>query len=163
MDDSVEAAPTPEPIFDWPSSVPCDALPYGSGWRVVHMDSAIVVVEKACGLLSVPGVNANAKDSLLSRISKDIPGVRVVHRLDRDTSGVMVLARDAESHRILSVAFERREVDKTYVALVAGLLKKEDWDEKEGSKSHLPQPALPLVPCRAWIMSTPSSNFAYAH
>lgn len=135
--------PAEPQIFDWPSREAHDALPNGDGWRVVHMDSSIVVVEKASGLLSVPGVSPNAKDSLLSRMSKDIPGLRIVHRLDRDTSGVMVLARDAESHRILSVAFEKREVSKTYKALVPGRIQKFDWEGEEGSEFF----ARSLRPC----------------
>lgn len=127
-------APSVQPLFDWPSSQSVGSFPSGDGWRILYMDTSIVVVEKASGLLSVPGVNPNAKDSLVGRMSNQIPGVRVVHRLDRDTSGVMVLARDAESHRILSVAFERREVQKVYKALVAGKIEKSDWEGEEGSE-----------------------------
>lgn len=134
-----------EQLFDWPSREAHGSLPRGDGWRVMHMDSCIVVVEKASGLMSIPGVSPSAKDSLLSRISNHIPGVRIVHRLDRDTSGVMVLARDAESHRILSVAFEKREVSKTYKALVPGMIQKFDWEGEEGSEffplSFLDHPA----------------------
>ena len=90
------------------------------GWRLLAQGSGFVVVEKACGLLSVPGIGPEKADCLVARVSTRFPGARIVHRLDRDTSGVMVLATDAATHRRLSMAFEAREVSKTYHALVAG-------------------------------------------
>lgn len=90
------------------------------GWRLIHLDEWIVVVDKWSGLLSVPGIGPEKADCLASRVAAAHAGARIVHRLDRDTSGVIVLARDAESHRRLSNAFERRAVEKTYRAIVAG-------------------------------------------
>ena len=90
------------------------------GWRALYEDEAIVVVEKGPGLCTVPGVRPETHDCLLTRVQERFPAVRVVHRLDRDTSGILVLARNAEVHRTLSMAFEAREVDKTYIALVDG-------------------------------------------
>jgi tRNA pseudouridine32 synthase/23S rRNA pseudouridine746 synthase len=86
-------------------------LASGPGW---------VVVDKAAGLLSVPGIGPDKADCLVARVARQVPGARIVHRLDRDTSGVMVLATDAATHRRLSMAFEARQVRKTYHALVAG-------------------------------------------
>ena len=90
------------------------------GWRLVAQGAGFLVVEKACGLLSVPGIGPEKADCLVARIGRRFPGARIVHRLDRDTSGVMVLATDAETHRRLSMAFEARQVAKAYHALVAG-------------------------------------------
>ncbi len=90
------------------------------GWQLVHVDDAIVVVNKSSGLLSVPGIGPGKADCLASRVAAEHSGARIVHRLDRDTSGIIVLARDARSHRSLSMAFEARHVEKTYAALVAG-------------------------------------------
>ncbi len=90
------------------------------GWRLLAQGAGFVVVEKACGLLSVPGIGPEKADCLVARVSTRFPGARIVHRLDRDTSGVMVLATDADTHRRLSMAFEARQVSKTYHALVAG-------------------------------------------
>jgi tRNA pseudouridine32 synthase/23S rRNA pseudouridine746 synthase len=92
------------------------------GWRLLAQGSGFVVVEKACGLLSVPGIGPDKADCLVARVSTRFPGARIVHRLDRDTSGVMVLATDAATHRRLSMAFEARGVAKSYHALVAGHL-----------------------------------------
>ena len=104
------------------------------GWRALHVDDAILIIEKAGGLCSVPGVRPETHDCLLTRVQARFPGARIVHRLDRDTSGVMVIARNADAHRTLSMAFERREVDKTYLALVAGLVRDENdvWRRSVG-------------------------------
>ena len=90
------------------------------GWRPLAQGAGFVVVEKACGLLSVPGIGPDKADCLVARVARRFAGARIVHRLDRDTSGVMVLATDADTHRRLSMAFEARKVSKTYHALVAG-------------------------------------------
>ncbi len=90
------------------------------GYSVLFSDAFLVVCDKGSGLLSVPGIGPEKADCLVSRLQGAYPGARIVHRLDRDTSGVIVLARDAETHRTLSMAFEAREVGKTYEALVAG-------------------------------------------
>ena len=92
------------------------------GYSVLFSDPFLVVCDKESGLLSVPGIGPEKADCLVARLQRDYPGARIVHRLDRDTSGVIVLARDAESHRTLSMSFEARAVDKTYEALVAGHL-----------------------------------------
>jgi tRNA pseudouridine32 synthase/23S rRNA pseudouridine746 synthase len=92
------------------------------GYSVLFADPHLVVCDKATGLLSVPGIGPEKADCLVARLQGEFPGVRIVHRLDRDTSGAIVLARDAATHRALSMSFEAREVDKTYEALVAGHL-----------------------------------------
>jgi tRNA pseudouridine32 synthase/23S rRNA pseudouridine746 synthase len=90
------------------------------GFRMLATGPGWVVVDKAAGLLSVPGIGPDKADCLVTRLARHVPGARIVHRLDRDTSGVMVLATDAATHRRLSMAFEARQVHKAYHALVAG-------------------------------------------
>ena len=102
-----------------------DSMDPTDGWRLIAEGQGFVVVEKACGLLSVPGIGPEKADCLVARVAQRFPGARIVHRLDRDTSGVMVLATDADTHRRLSMAFEARKVSKTYHALVAGHLRQE--------------------------------------
>jgi len=92
------------------------------GYSVLFSDTFLVVCDKGSGLLSVPGIGPEKADCLVTRLQRDFAGARIVHRLDRDTSGVIVLARDADTHRTLSMSFEARGVDKTYEALVAGHL-----------------------------------------
>lgn len=87
---------------------------------LVYSDDWLLVVQKPAGLLSVPGRGADKADSLITRVQQQFADALIVHRLDRDTSGLLVLARGAEMHRRLSIAFAAREVDKRYVARVAG-------------------------------------------
>jgi len=90
------------------------------GYATMYEDRWLVVLDKSTGLLSVPGIGPEKADCLVARASRQWPTVRIVHRLDRDTSGVIVLALDAPTHRNLSMQFERRSVDKAYEAIVAG-------------------------------------------
>ncbi len=89
---------------------------------IVYADDDLIVVNKPPQLLSVPGRGEHKQDCLVARLQTDYPGARIVHRLDCDTSGIMVLAMHAESHRRLSKQFEQRLVDKTYIARVQGHL-----------------------------------------
>ena len=82
----------------------------------------MIVFEKPSGLLSVPGIGPEKADCLAARADAAFPGARIVHRLDRDTSGVIVMGRDADSHRELSRQFQDREVSKTYEAVVGGVM-----------------------------------------
>lgn len=88
---------------------------------ILYHDAALMVVSKPAGLLSVPGRHPANRDSLIARVRRQYAGARIVHRLDMDTSGLMVLALNAESHRRLSRQFEQRKVDKIYVAEVYGI------------------------------------------
>lgn len=89
---------------------------------VLHEDHEIVVVDKPSGLLSVPGKGAHLADCLLARVQAAFPSALLVHRLDRDTSGVMVFGQTPHAQRNLSMQFEKRRTKKTYVARVAGKL-----------------------------------------
>jgi tRNA pseudouridine32 synthase/23S rRNA pseudouridine746 synthase len=84
--------------------------------RVLYEDQHLRVIEKPEGLLSVSGREATHIDAVETRM----PGTWVVHRLDLDTSGALILALDAETHVALQQQFSRREVTKRYVALVDG-------------------------------------------
>lgn len=87
---------------------------------LLHLDDRLIVLDKPTGLLSVPGIGPDKRDCLATRVQAHYPEARIVHRLDRDTSGVIVMARDAEAHRELSRQFHDREVEKRYLAIVAG-------------------------------------------
>lgn len=96
------------------------ALP--PGFVLIHADPTFLIVSKPSGLLSVPGRGAEKQDCLISRVQCDYPDALIVHRLDCDTSGLLVLARGKAVHRQLSIAFQNRSVDKRYVALIDGKL-----------------------------------------
>ncbi len=86
--------------------------------------NGLVAVNKRAGMLVIPGraeeQGASVREALSAQLSRE---VWVVHRLDRDTSGVLVFALDAASHRAASMAFEAGQVKKQYVALVRGLVR----------------------------------------
>ncbi|MCW9054171.1 MAG: pseudouridine synthase [Motiliproteus sp.] len=91
-----------------------------NGIDILFQDESIVVVDKPHDLLSVPGKGPDNKDCVVSRLQQRFPTIRIVHRLDCATSGVMVLALDADSHRHLSRQFQERQTHKVYVAKVYG-------------------------------------------
>jgi len=88
--------------------------------RVIHQDAHLLVVDKPAGLLSVPGRGEALADCLIERLRPDHPSIRLVHRLDRDTSGVVVFALSPEVQADLNLQFEERRTQKRYVARVAG-------------------------------------------
>lgn len=94
--------------------------------NVIYKDDHLIVLDKPPGLLSVPGIGADNQDCLARRVEAGFAGARIVHRLDRETSGVIVMAMDAESHRDLSRQFEQRLVEKCYIAVVAGVVGADD-------------------------------------
>lgn len=87
---------------------------------VIHLDHELCVVNKPSGLLSVPGKGAHLADCLLARVQAAFPEALLVHRLDRDTSGVMVFAMTPHAQRHLGLQFEKRQVRKVYLARVWG-------------------------------------------
>ena len=80
----------------------------------------MIVLEKPAGLLAVPGRGEDKQDCLAARARALWPDALVVHRLDMATSGLFVMARGLPAQRTLARAFEDREVDKRYQAIVAG-------------------------------------------
>ena len=88
--------------------------------EVIHADHQVLLAVKPAGLLSVPGKGAHLADCLLTRVQAAYPEALLVHRLDRDTSGVMVFALTPHAQRHLGLQFEKRQVKKTYVARVWG-------------------------------------------
>lgn len=90
--------------------------------RVIHADHQILVVDKPAGLLSVPGRGDERADCLIERLRGAFPTVLLVHRLDMDTSGVMVFALTRQAQGHLGRQFQDRLTKKTYVARLWGRL-----------------------------------------
>ena len=88
--------------------------------EVLHHDHEIMVLNKPAGLLSVPGKGPDLADCLMARLRAAFPEALLVHRLDRDTSGVMVFALTPHAQRHLGLQFEKRKIGKTYAARVWG-------------------------------------------
>lgn len=101
---------------------------------ILHEDARIVVVNKPAGLLSVPGRGEDHADCLIERLRVVFYDILLVHRLDLDTSGVIVFARDKAAQGALGQQFEKRLVKKTYAARV--------WGQVEGENGRVD---LPLI------------------
>jgi len=90
--------------------------------RILFEDASLLAVDKPAGMLSVRGREGEAEPSLIDTLARERgEKLLIVHRLDRGTSGVLLVARDAASHRTLSQAFEAGRVSKRYLALVRGV------------------------------------------
>jgi len=101
-------------------SNPAYCPPAYSPPRVLFKDEFLLAVEKPAGLLSVPGRGPDKSDCLSARVQQTFPEARIVHRLDMETSGLVLFARDEAMQRLLGQLFEQRKIDKTYVAIVHG-------------------------------------------
>jgi len=95
------------------------AIPY-PGYSVLYEDEDLLVVDKPTRMLTQPGVGPGKDDSLITRIQRELPQARIVHRLDWDTSGLILIALNAATHRALSIQFQERKTEKTYIAVVHG-------------------------------------------
>ncbi|MCE1182758.1 MAG: RluA family pseudouridine synthase [Rhodocyclales bacterium] len=92
------------------------------GSTVCYADDWLIVADKPSGLLSVPGRGPDKADCLVARVQREFADALTVHRLDMSTSGLILFGRGAEMQSHFSRLFRERLVDKSYVALVAGLL-----------------------------------------
>ncbi|WP_414752787.1 pseudouridine synthase [Anabaena sp. CCY 9910] len=96
--------------------------------NVIYEDEWLIAVNKPAGLLSVPGRYFDTQDSVLSRLRRLLTQetkLAAVHRLDQDTSGILLLARDRQTYRQLSQQFQQRQVHKVYEAILAGVVSTE--------------------------------------
>ena len=94
---------------------------------ILYEDDGLIAVDKPAGLLSVPGRTGDRQDSVLSRLRCRYPNddIQAVHRLDQDTSGILLLVRNPAAHRHLSEQFQQRSVTKQYEAIVIGAVRPE--------------------------------------
>ncbi|QKQ75015.1 RluA family pseudouridine synthase [Nostoc sp. TCL240-02] len=91
---------------------------------IIYEDEWLIAVNKPAGLLSVPGRYRDRQDSVLSRLRHLLPDgmmLTSVHRLDQETSGILLLARDRQTHKQLSQQFQQRQVHKVYEAILSGV------------------------------------------
>ena len=94
--------------------------------RILREDADFLLIDKPTRLLSVPGRHPQNRDSVISRLEANYPGVSIVHRLDFDTSGVMVIPRNKAALSHISKQSQARTVSKHYTAVVAGLMEQDE-------------------------------------
>jgi 23S rRNA-/tRNA-specific pseudouridylate synthase len=108
---------------------------------VVHLDDHFIALDKPSGLLSVPGKGQALADCLEARVQARHPAALTVHRLDRDTSGLVVMAMTPQAQRHLGLQFERRKLAKTYIAIVSGVIAARRRRDRPAADCRLAQPA----------------------
>lgn len=91
--------------------------------RILHKEPDFLLINKPSRLLSVPGRHPQNRDSVISRLQVDYPAASIVHRLDFDTSGIMVIPLNKPALSNISKQFQARTVSKHYIAVVAGLMR----------------------------------------
>ncbi|RMH79742.1 MAG: RluA family pseudouridine synthase, partial [Acidobacteria bacterium] len=119
--------PEPEPLEVLPEDIPIDIL---------YEDEHLLVIVKPCGLVAHPSpgyTSGTLVNALLYHVKSlsSIGGVQrpgIVHRLDKNTSGLMVVAKTDQAHRVLVEQFKERRVEKLYRALVKGILEKDYYN-----------------------------------
>lgn len=94
--------------------------------QILRAEREFLLINKPTRLLSVPGRHPRNRDSVISRLQVNYPSAGIVHRLDFDTSGVMVipLGKSALSH--ISKQFQARTISKHYIAVVGGLMERDE-------------------------------------
>lgn len=95
--------------------------------KIISEDNHIIILDKPAGLSVLPDGWEKDSDYLVKMLEQQFGKVFIVHRLDKITSGVMVFARDADTHRTLNIQFEQHTAQKTYHAILEGSPK---WDDK---------------------------------
>lgn len=128
---TASAPQTPRPYVYAPPNDPLN---------VVHADDHILVLDKPSGLLTVEGKTSDLADCLETRAAAQFKGARVVHRLDKDTSGLIILALTPHALAHIGKQFEKRQTKKTYQALI--------WGQPQHSDGHIDQPIITDWPNR---------------
>lgn len=108
-------------------------------YELIHEDEQLLVVNKPAGLLTIPD-RTGSQDSLHAQLERQYGKVFIVHRLDRETSGILCFARNEAAHRHLSMQMEHHTADKYYLALVEGELHHEEGeiDKPIGEHASIP-------------------------
>ena len=108
--------------------------------EIIFEDEDIIIVNKPAQMLTIPDRHDAAIPSILGDLRRTHPQVFTVHRIDRETSGILVFAKNEAAHRHLSMQFENRETKKIYLALVEGIMPD---DTGRIDKPIAPHPTLP--------------------
>jgi tRNA pseudouridine32 synthase / 23S rRNA pseudouridine746 synthase len=95
---------------------------------ILHEDEHLLLVRKPDLLLSIPGRHPLNKDCLITRLQQNYPSATIVHRLDLDTSGIMVIPLQKTTHAHISRQFQERKVEKSYHAIVFGIVEQDEGE-----------------------------------
>ncbi len=127
--------------------------------QIIYQDKWLIVINKPANLLSVPGRYLENQDSVLSRfrnLLSDGLTLNAVHRLDLETSGILILARDENTYRELSLQFEKKQVHKVYEAVLSGVISIPVASELLVAEMRRRQCRVPtVINCRDTAMPSP--------
>lgn len=99
--------------------------------EILYQDKYLLVVNKPSGMLSIKGSRPEKGLSLIEILQQDFPSASIVHRLDMDTSGVMIIPINKMAHRSISKQFQDRETKKRYEAVVYGVISQDSGEINE--------------------------------
>ncbi len=121
QDGATPVKPGMEVVLDWAAPNPAKTNTFGA--TAVYMDDDLLVINKPAGLLAAPAPNSDDPSALTAaqRMCKGPRRPKVVHRLDLDTSGLLVFARSVDMARALGEMLEKHEIQRTYLAVVKGV------------------------------------------
>jgi tRNA pseudouridine32 synthase/23S rRNA pseudouridine746 synthase len=128
MDEGFTGGLESQPLLPTSNNFSCGTgiLPVTQMLPIIYEDKWLIAVKKPSGLLSVPGRYRENQDSVFSRLRNLLPDswdLTAVHRLDWETSGILLLSRDKETSSLLRQQFEKKQVHKVYEALLSGTVK----------------------------------------
>jgi len=129
--------------------------------RILFQDDHLLVVNKLASELVVAGSGEGGKLPLYDFLRKDYPGLRVLHRLDFGTSGILVFARSAEAHRIVREG-KFRGWQKCYVALVAGKMERKDGVIEKPLRARTHDTLIPAVTRYRVLAKFPEATYVEA-
>lgn len=113
--------------------------------EIIYQDEWLIVAVKPVGMLTIPDRFDASKPNLQDALAAMFPRVWTVHRLDRETSGAIIFALDEDTHRSLSLQFEHRTVEKTYLALTEGVPTPESGRIEQALAPHPGKPGQMMV------------------
>ncbi len=90
------------------------------GVEIIYEDNDFIALNKAPGMLTIPDRHDETQMSLYRYLQQEYEKIFIVHRLDRDTSGLVLFAKKEETHKYLSQLFEQRKIEKTYLGIIHG-------------------------------------------
>ena len=95
---------------------------------ILYEDDDLLLVRKPDLLVTIPGRHPLNKDCMITRLQEQYPTASIVHRLDLDTSGIMVVPLNKPTHAHISRQFQERKVEKSYIAVVYGLVEHDEGE-----------------------------------
>ena len=94
--------------------------------EIIYEDQSLVIVNKPSGILTIPDRHNPEKPNVQDMLIRQYGKIFTIHRLDRETSGIICFAKTAEVHAALNQMFQERNVEKTYLTVVSGNLSEEE-------------------------------------